>query len=218
WRSGHSFEELKAFFKMYDLDDYLIDRTPFDDTYKKFYSHESSIKEYLSLHPEIKKYIVLDDIYLYASLCFFENTAISIGRGTDYPFEIYGSPYLKNVKGFEFTFTPHSISGATNPPFMNEVCYGRDLRNELIQDIWDNGINLEYIISAYCAYKKTSAKKYFWGSANKNGFYWIDLLSGSDNLRKMIDAGKSAGEIKESWQSDIQAFKTQRKPYLLYEE
>ena len=65
WRSGHSFEELKAFFKMYDLDDYLIDRTPFDNTYKKFYTHESSIKEYLSLHPEIKKYIVLDDINLY---------------------------------------------------------------------------------------------------------------------------------------------------------
>ena len=179
------------------------------------YTHRTKYSLIRNPSPNIK---TMRAVYLYASLCFFENTAISIGRGTDYPFEIYGSPYLKNVKGFEFTFTPHSISGATNPPFMNEVCYGRDLRNELIQDIWDNGINLEYIISAYRAYKKTSAKKYFWGSANKNGFYWIDLLSGSDNLRKMIDAGKSAGEIKESWQSDIQAFKTQRKPYLLYEE
>ena len=181
----------------------------------KNYTHETKYSLIRNPSPNIK---TMRAVYLYASTCFFENTVVSVGRGTNYPFEIYGSPYLKNVEGFEFTFTPQSMSGATNPPFMNEVCYGKDLRDELIQDIFDNGINLEYLVDAYNSYKKTSAKNYFWGSANKNGRYWIDLLSGSDKLRKMIEAGKSASEIKESWQSDIQAFKTQRKPYLLYEE
>ena len=179
------------------------------------YTHRTKYSLIRNPSPNIK---TMRAVYLYASTCFFENTVVSVGRGTNYPFEIYGSPYLKNVKGFEFTFTPKSMTGATNPPFMNQVCYGKDLRDVNIESIWDNGINLEYLVDAYNSYKKTSSKNYFWGKADKKGRYWIDLLSGSDKLRKMIEAGKSASEIKASWQSDIQAFKIKRKPYLLYEE
>ena len=101
---------------------------------------------------------------------------------------------------------------------MNETCYGEDLRVVPIGEILDAGINVSYLIRAYNAYMGTSPQESFWGTPNSSGHYWIDLLSGSDALRTMIDAGKTAEEIKASWQEDIAAFKIQRKPYLLYEE
>lgn len=157
-------------------------------------------------------------VYLYASTCYFDNTKVSMGRGTEYPFEVYGSPYLEGVEGFDFTFTPQSMSGALEPPFMDEVCYGEDLRNVPVEAIWEAGINLDYLIRAYKAYATTSPEEDFWGNPNEKGYYWIDLLSGSDQLRTMIEAGETAEAIKASWQDDIAAFKSQRKPYLLYDE
>ena len=157
-------------------------------------------------------------VYLYASTCFFENTLVSVGRGTENPFEIYGSPYLADADGFEFSFTPQSISGAANPPFEGETCRGVDLRNVPIEDIWDAGINVSYLVDAYHAVMETSPGRSFWGSADGNGQYWIDNLSGSSELRQMIEDGATAEEIKDSWQEDITAFREQRRPYLLYEE
>ncbi len=155
-------------------------------------------------------------VYLYASICFFENTSVSVGRGMDFPFEVYGSPYLENVEGFNFSFTPQSTSGAQNPPFENEICYGEDLRNIPIENILSDGINPDYLVRAYSAVKGKLQSESFWGTPDKNGRYWIDKLSGSDKLRIMIENGSTAQEIKASWKDDIDFFKKQREPYLIY--
>ena len=179
------------------------------------YTHQTKTSLIRNPSPNLKD---MRAVYLYASTCFFENTQISVGRGTDYPFEIYGSPYLAGNEDFPFAFTPRSMSGALEPPFMDEICYGRDLRNIPIEEIWDAGIDLDYLVSAYKAYQAAGWQESFWGQQYNDGQYYIDKLSGSDALRTMIDAGKTPEEIKASWQEDIQRFMEQRRPYLLYEE
>ena len=178
------------------------------------YTHDK--KSYLIRRPSpnIKD---MRAVYLYASTCFFENTLVSVGRGTEFPFEVYGSPYLEGVEGFDFTFTPQSISGAQNPPFENEICYGEDLRPIPIENILSEGINVEYLVKAYRAVTSQSPEESFWGNPDTQGRYWIDRLSGSDELRTMITNGSTAQEIKASWEDDIEFFKEQRKPYLIYE-
>lgn len=178
------------------------------------YTHDTKTSLIRNPSPNIKD---MRAVYLYSSTCFFENTLVSVGRGTQNPFEIYGSPYLKDVEGFDFSFTPKSMQGALEPPFMNEVCYGVDLRSVPLESIFSEGINIEYLVSAYKAVMSASPDKSFWGTPDENGQYWIDKLSGSDELRKMIESGKTAEEIKASWQSDIEAFKQQRAPYLIYD-
>ncbi|MBR5115986.1 MAG: DUF1343 domain-containing protein [Lachnospiraceae bacterium] len=157
-------------------------------------------------------------VYLYASTCFFENTAMSVGRGTDHPFEIFGSPQLAGLAGYSFSFTPESMPGAQDPPFRNETCYGADLRTVPIDEILENGVDPSYLVRAYRAWQEASGKGSFWGKPDRNGIYWIDRLSGSDALRIMVEEGKTAEEIKASWQDDIRTFREQRKPYLLYED
>lgn len=180
----------------------------------KNYSHDR--KSYLIRRPS-PNIRDMRAVYLYASICFFENTLVSVGRGTDFPFEVYGSPYLENVEGFNFSFTPQSISGAQNPPFEDEICYGEDLRNIPIENILSAGINVDYLVKAYKAVTSQSPEESFWGTPDAQGRYWIDKLSGSDGLRKMTDNGNTAQEIKSSWQNDIENFKRQREPYLIYD-
>lgn len=177
------------------------------------YTHQTKTSLIRNPSPNLKD---MRAVYLYASTCFFENTQVSVGRGTEYPFEVYGSPYLEGNAEFPFTFTPQSMSGALEPPFMDQICYGKDLRDIPIEEIWEAGINVEYLVSAYNAYQAAGRTENFWGSQYSDGHYWIDKLSGSDALRKMIEAGSTPEEIKDSWQEDIQKFKEQRKPYLLY--
>ena len=185
------------------------------------YTHRTKTSLIRNPSPNIKD---MRAVYLYASTCFFENTAFSIGRGTDFPFEVYGSPAVKGTKGFDFSFVPKSMDGAVNPPFEGQRCYGKDLRSIPLEEIWEDGINPTYLIDAYQACKATSSEADFFGAPNPvktpdgRDRYYIDLLSGSDKLRKQIVKGKSAEKIKASWQEDIRAFKEQRKPYLLYEE
>lgn len=181
----------------------------------KNYSHPMKTSLIRNPSPNIKD---MRAVYLYASTCFFENTQVSVGRGTDFPFEAFGSPYLKDNKEFTFSFTPESIPGALEPPFLGETCYGRDLRSIPIEEIQETGINPEYLVEMYQAYKETGQQESFWGKPYQDGLYWIDKLSGSDALRKMIEEGKTAEEIKASWQDEIRQFKEQRRPYLLYEE
>ena len=114
-------------------------------------------------------------------------------------------------------FTPQSTSGAQNPPFENEICYGEDLRNIPIENILNEGINPDYLVRAYNAVKGKLHDESFWGTPDGNGRYWIDKLSGSDKLRIMIENGNTAQEIKASWKDDIEFFKKQREPYLIYE-
>jgi uncharacterized protein YbbC (DUF1343 family) len=142
-------------------------------------------------------------IYLYPSLAFFEGTPLSAGRGTTNQFQLYGSPYFKKTS---FTFKPISREGAKYPKYKNKKCYGVDLRGELIDS--NSGINLSYILDAYKNYRYKN--KFFL----KNRF--IDKLAGSSNLRKQIAKGKSAKQIKQSWQKGLTEFKAIRKKYLIY--
>lgn len=157
----------------------------------------------------------MKSIYLYPSICYFEGTSVSLGRGTDAPFEIYGHP---DMEGCDFTFTPRSVEGAKNPPLLNKKCYGRDLRNLDDEEIIAKGLNLEYLIDAYQrmgvpvdvffdnGYKYAGAKEFF------------EKLIGDGDIRGMIAKGMSADEIKATWADDVERFKAQRRPYLLYEE
>ena len=145
-------------------------------------------------------------IYLYPSTCYFEGTPISLGRGTAKAFQMYGHP---NMKGYKYSFTPRSIPGAKNPPLLDKECWGVDLTvNPSIEQINQDGINLEYIVDAYT---NMNLGDHFF----RNMF---ELEIGQAYARKMIKEGKSAKEIEAMWVEDVEKFKEERKPYLLYPE
>ena len=146
-------------------------------------------------------------IACYPSTCFFEGTVISEGRGTDYPFQVFGAPELDSSLS-SFTFTPISMSGAKHPKFEGKQCYGFsivDVPNDFEEQI---GVNLNYLIHLYNLYPEPAA--FFLA----NGFF--DKLAGGKELREAIINGQTAEEIKASWQDDLLAFKAKRKQYLLY--
>ena len=179
------------------------------------YSHQDKTSLIYRPSPNIKD---MRAVYLYASTCFFEYSVISVGRGTNNPFEIYGSPYLKDLEGNEFSFTPIAMEGAPSPQFENEICYGKDLRMIPLETIYNAQIDLDYLIDAYRQFKEKYPEISFFGEPDINGYYWIDYLSGSSELREMIIEGKSSGQIKDSWKQDIELFRIQRRPYLIYPE
>jgi len=144
-------------------------------------------------------------IYLYPSTCLFEGTAMSLGRGTPYPFEVYGHP---DYRGSDFSFTPRSVPGAKNPPLLNKKCYGVDLRELPDEEIIAGGFDLTYLIDAYRNL----------GMGDRFFTPFFEKLVGVDYIRLDILAGKTAEEIKKRWRCDVEQFKQQRKPYLLYEE
>lgn len=144
-------------------------------------------------------------INLYPSVCLFEGTQVNEGRGTDMQFQVYGSPHLKNMP---FQYTPVSKPGASEPKFKNQRCYGEDLRDTPDLDY----INLDWLIKAY----QNNTKQPFW---TKNGkHFWIDQLAGTDELRKQIEEGWTAEQIKATWQKDLEKFKTIRAKYLIYRD
>nr|WP_228527556.1 DUF1343 domain-containing protein [Pararhodonellum marinum] len=139
-------------------------------------------------------------IRLYPSLCYFEGTDVSLGRGTYYPFQVYGYP---DPKFGSFSFTPVSIQGMSkNPPQMDKKCYGEDLRNEPL----DHQFTLKYLLKAY----ELSGKK----EAFFNNFF--DKLAGTDQLRKDILSGKTESEIQAKWKPSLEAYKQMRAKYVLY--
>ncbi len=145
-------------------------------------------------------------IYLYPSTCYFEGTPVSLGRGTAKAFQMYGHP---NMLGYKYSFTPRSIPGAKNPPLLDKECWGVDLTvNPSIEQINQDGINLEYVVDAYT---NLNLGDHFF----RNMF---ELEIGQAYVRKMIKEGKSAKEIEAMWTEDVEKFKEQRKPYLLYPE
>lgn len=168
----------------------------------KNYTHKTMYQLPIAPSPNLPN---MKSIYLYPSTCLFEGTPVSLGRGTTYPFQVYGHPQMK---GYTFSFTPKSIPGAKNPPLLNQKCFGVDLRNIPDENIYTKGIDLSYIIDAYKNLKM----------GNKFFTSFFENLIGVDYVRKMIVQGKSADEIKEMWKDDVEKFKQQRKPYLLYEE
>ena len=151
-------------------------------------------------------------ILLYPSLCLFEGTIISQGRGTYFPFQVLGNPELKGK--YSFSFKPVSIKGMSdNPPHMNKECYGLDLRKYNTEKFKETGrINLSWLIELYNAYPFKD--KFF--NKNKNENFGIDRLAGTDKLRKQIIAGKTEKEIRDSWEPGLSQYKNMRKKYLLY--
>jgi uncharacterized protein YbbC (DUF1343 family) len=147
-------------------------------------------------------------VYLYPWLCFFEGTNVSLGRGTDRPFQIIGAPELTG-KQYTTKFTPKSMPGAKNPPLLNKECKGLDLSNYMI-DTNNKQIQLHYLLDAYNAFPDKS--KFFLA----NNF--IDKLAGTDELRKQILADKTEVEIRASWQPALNDYKVIRSKYLLYKD
>ncbi|WP_213189639.1 exo-beta-N-acetylmuramidase NamZ family protein [Cloacibacterium caeni] len=143
-------------------------------------------------------------INLYPSLCFFEGTQVSVGRGTDSPFQVYGSPWLKNQ---EFSFTPKPTSGAKDPFLYGKLCYGKDLRQ--FPEI-KGKLDLSFVIDAYQNFDKKTQDFFL-----KN--LWFDTLAGTDEFRKQIISGTPEAEIKKSWQKDLENFEKIRRKYILYE-
>lgn len=168
----------------------------------KNYSHQSLYELPIAPSPNLPN---IHSIYLYPSTCLFEGTVMSLGRGTSFPFEVYGHP---DYKSSTFSFTPRSVSGAKNPPLLNKKCYGVDLRDIPSNEVINNGFDLSYVIDAYN--NLNIGDKFFTS--------FFEKLVGVDYIRQDIIAGKSADEIKTKWADEVESFKVQRKPYLLYHE
>jgi uncharacterized protein YbbC (DUF1343 family) len=149
-------------------------------------------------------------VRLYASLCLFEGTQISVARGTLFPFQAIGFP---DAQMGDFTFTPVSIAGmAKNPPFQNQICYGLDLRQDTTK-----GFQLKFLIDFYKKFdkfQKNSLNK----NTNNSQFFndFFDKLAGSDQLRKQIQTNTSETAIRESWKKNLEDYQKLRKKYLLY--
>ncbi len=143
-------------------------------------------------------------IYLYPSLCLFEGTPVSVGRGTERPFTLYGYPGMANA---DTVFTPRAGKGARNPLLEGRRCNGRSLTAISPDSIIAAGFNPAYVIEAYrdC---NLPADKFFKPFFTK--------LAGTPALRLMIEQGLDAETIRSSWKDDVEAFKARRKPYLLY--
>jgi uncharacterized protein YbbC (DUF1343 family) len=140
-------------------------------------------------------------IKLYPSICLFEGTVISLGRGTQMPFLVLGNPDLKDMP---FQFTPVNIKGmAINPPHENKVCYGIDLRNIVAE----RKLDLSYVIKFYNLYPE------------KDKFFkpYFDTLAGNTTLKQQIKDGLTEEQIRATWQQDLDAYKEKRKKYLLYQ-
>ena len=137
-------------------------------------------------------------INLYPSLCFFEGTNISAGRGTEMQFQVYGSPYVTKSS---FTFTPQANEGSKYPKYKNKRCFGEDLRTaKNLQKL-----DLSYVIKAY---QQNTAKEFF------NTFF--TKLAGTKNLQEQIEQGLSEKQIRKTWEQDLISFKKIRKKYLIY--
>ena len=150
-------------------------------------------------------------ILLYPSLCLFEGTIISQGRGTYFPFQVLGAPGLAGK--YSFNFIPLSIKGMSESPLhLDQKCYGLDLRNYDTAKLKEQ-INLGWLIELYKAYPD---KEKFFDQKQSKQINNFDRLAGNELLRQQIIAGKTEDEIRKSWEAGLSDFKSMRKKYLLY--
>jgi uncharacterized protein YbbC (DUF1343 family) len=165
------------------------------------YTHQSRYQLPIPPSPNLPD---MQSVYLYPTLCLFEGSPLSVGRGTDIPFKAIGHPYFKGNKKYPFPFTPKTNDGKIKPLFEGQVCYGKDFRDFNTANI--NEINLDWIIDVYNDYNP------------KNDFFKaiFPKLAGNNVLQKQIAEGKTAEEIRQSWKKDLDEFKIKRKKYLLY--
>lgn len=171
------------------------------------YTHETRYVLPVAPSPNLQ---TVEAVYLYPSLCFFEGTNVSVGRGTDHPFEMYGAP---GMRAGDYRFTPHAIPGVSeNPPFKDVECAGfllSEIASYEFYKLVPGELDLSYLMTAY---QNCPDKASFF---LKNNFF--DKLAGTAQLRKQIVEGATDEEIRASWQPGLDAFKAVRAKYLLYE-
>lgn len=167
------------------------------------YDHSKKYELPVPPSPNLK---TMAAIYLYPSLCFFEGTPISVGRGTDKPFQQWGHPEFKEKAGH--FFVPKATTGASKPLYEGQDCYGKLLAKDGSEalDKTRGQLNIEWLVQAYHWYPDRD--KFFTD--------FFEKLAGTTQLREQIDEGLTAAEIHASWQKDIDTFKKIRKKYLLY--
>jgi len=145
-------------------------------------------------------------VYLYPSLCFFEGTVVSVGRGTDKPFLCFGYPGMKQGS---YLFTPKSLPGSKNPPYKDEKCNGFYVED--FGDIYVKNLGRLYLFWLLESYKAADDKANFFND-------YFNKLAGTAKLKEQIIAGKTEDEIRKTWQPGLKTFKEIRKKYLLYKD
>ena len=171
----------------------------------KNYTHQTLYEVPIAPSPNLPN---SRSIYLYPALCPFEGTVVSLGRGTEAPFQLYGH---SEMTGYDFSFTPVSVPAALNPPQKDKLCFGVDLRTEPSNEvIFEEGFTLKYVVDAFQNLNNNiQIGEAFFRSS-------FERLVGVSYARTMILEGKSADEIKALWKEDVEQFKIDRMPYLLY--
>ncbi len=169
----------------------------------KKYTHKTRYSLLVNPSPNLPNDVA---IALYPSLCFFEGTSVSIGRGTDKPFQVVGAPFFEKTN---YSFVPKENEGAKNPKYEGETCNGYDLSE--IGKLYASdtyGLNIFWLIDAYN------------NASNKSDFFtsYFNLLAGTDKLQKQVKQGLTEKEIKQSWESGLLKFKQIRRKYLLYKD
>ncbi|MBC7554762.1 MAG: DUF1343 domain-containing protein [Taibaiella sp.] len=169
------------------------------------YDHTKKYQLPVSPSPNLR---TMGAVYAYPSLCFFEGTKISVGRGTALPFQQYGAPELAG--NFQYSFIPESGPGAKKPMYEHMVCYGELVGNEPEKVLTETGgkLQLKWLIKAYKAYPE------------KDKFFtdFLQKLAGTAKLQYDIEHNKNVAAIRKSWQNDLLKFKKMRKKYLLYRD
>ncbi len=169
------------------------------------YTHETKYALPIKPSPNLPNY---KSILLYPSLCFFEGTTVSVGRGTNTQFQVLGTPLLKGMK--DFSFKPVSMAGAKYPKHENKNCYGDTFVQINTDALFDSKrLDLSYLIDYYAVHAKQGEEFFL-----ENNFF--NKLAGNARLQAAIRAGKKEDEIRETWQEDLRAYKTIREKYLLY--
>ena len=177
----------------------------------KNYTHKSKYVLPVKPSPNLG---TMASVYWYGSNCLFEGTVLSEGRGTDFPFAIFGHPSLPKTL---YTFTPTSRDGAKEPKLKDQTCYGWNLAGtdkEVLQKV-DDKIQLSYLLEAYKLFPEKE-KFFITPKSGKPTDYFFNKLAGNDALQKQIITGTSEKEIRASWEEGLNAFKKIRKKYLLY--
>jgi uncharacterized protein YbbC (DUF1343 family) len=151
----------------------------------------------------------IQSIYWYPSICLFEGTVITEGRGTEKPFQIFGHPSLPDTL---FSFTPHSTTGAKDPKFRDKLCHGWNVSGTIdeVRKQTNDKIQLKWLLKAYQLFP------------DKDNFFlknnYFNQLAGNDQLMLQIKDGKTENEIRNSWEPELKHFKKTRKKYLLYKD
>lgn len=167
------------------------------------YDHNSLYTLPLKPSPNLPN---MKSVYLYPSLCLFEGTPMSIGRGTNKPFQMIGHPKMDSVN---IAFTPEAMSGAKHPKLEGEKCFGVDFSKKEESELRNNAqLDLSWLVKIYTTY---ADKENFFGSS-------FNLLAGNDELQNQLKNGLTEAEIKKSWQEGLNEFKQIRKEYLLYKD